>query len=357
MIKRENILIVTPDLRTLGGIQNHYLGLKKYWSLSIKYEVYGRRVNNSIPTFILFFFDIIKYLIKIIYYKTALVIVNPSFRKYPLFRDGLYIIIAKVLRRKVVTFIHGWDEQFALRIKNSPRVVNKVYGKSEFIYVLYSEFKNELKTMGIICPILLTTTKVEDGLIKDYSISSRKFNINTLLFLARVETEKGIMIAIKAFSIIKQTYPGLKFSVVGDGKMLETTKQYVKDNNITDVTFHGTLTGNDVAKQFISSDIYILPTYQEGMPTSVLEAMAFGLPVISRPVGGLNDFFENEIMGYLIESLEPEDYATKIIALIKQPERHAEISIYNHVYAKKRFLASNVIKQFENDIKQYVFSN
>lgn len=52
------------------------------------------------------------------------------------------------------------------------------------------------------------------------------------------------------------------------------------------------MTGKLLSEQFESGDIYILPTYFEGMATSVLEAMAFGLPIITTPTGGVKDFFK-----------------------------------------------------------------
>ena len=70
----------------------------------------------------------------------------------------------------------------------------------------------------------------------------------------------------------------------------------------------------------------------------LLEAMYFGLPVISRPVGGLCDFFENGKMGKLIESLDPQEYAKVIESYINNPLKNQEISIYNYNYAMKNLL-------------------
>lgn len=55
--------------------------------------------------------------------------------------------------------------------------------------------------------------------------------------------------------------------------------------------------GEDIVKAYERGDIYILLSYHEGMPTSVLEAMAFGLPIITRPVGGVVDFLSVEKWG------------------------------------------------------------
>lgn len=89
------------------------------------------------------------------------------------------------------------------------------------------------------------------------------------------------------------------------------------------------------------------------MPTSVLEAMAFGLPIISRPVGGLCDFFENGKMGELIVSHNPEEYANAVDKFLNNRTLAKEISRSNHKYTKKHFLASSVAKKIEDTLSGY----
>ncbi len=84
------------------------------------------------------------------------------------------------------------------------------------------------------------------------------------------------------------------------------------------------------------------------MPTSVLEAMAFGLPVITRPVGGLKDFFINGEHGFMTESKDPEIIAGLIEKIIPDKGLWKRISINVHEYAKERFMASMVAKRLED---------
>ena len=197
----------------------------------------------------------------------------------------------------------------------------------------------------------MTTTKVDDRMIKDFDINLRKGEINTLLFLSRVEIEKGIFITIDIFRILKKLHPDLKLRIVGDGCALNDVKNYVNNNKLSDVVFTGPLSGQALINEFVNADIYILPTFGEGMPTSVLESMAFGLPIVTRPIGGLADFFEDSVMGALIESLNPEDYVSAIEQLINAHEKCRETSYYNHHYAREHFLASNVARNLENYAK------
>ena len=117
--------------------------------------------------------------------------------------------------------------------------------------------------------------------------------------------------------------------------------------------FVGNITGKALAECYAKGDVYILPTRAEGMATSILEAMAFGLPIISAPVGGTVDFFENGINGYLIDGYASSDYANAVSKLIESPDVIKCMSEQNYNYAKKHFMASSVVIKIQDDIMQY----
>jgi glycosyltransferase involved in cell wall biosynthesis len=139
--------------------------------------------------------------------------------------------------------------------------------------------------------------------------------------------------------------------VAGNGSALKQAVEFAHKHEIQNVEFLGTLSGEDLISAFKESDIYILPTWGEGMPASVLEAMAFGLPVITRPVGGIVDFFETPQMGYLVGSKSVNDFYDAIFQLLSDKDRLAEISRYNHHYALRNFAASKVAGNVESVLR------
>lgn len=346
------ILIVCPSFEILGGVANHYKGLDPYWSSEIIYSFQGRRRNVSALFTIIP--DLIRYVFILLLHTPDVVILNPSLRYYQLFRDSLYVIIARLFRVDIVTFIHGWDDNVADKLITYPSFFTQTFGKSLFINVLYSGFRNKLLKAGIKTPILLSTTKVSNSLLDSFDVNLRTGKVNQLLFLARLEISKGILIVLDTYLKLKRKYPYLKLSVCGTGSALNEARQYVYDNNIADVLFHGNISGELLAKQLKESDVYLLPTtHGEGMATSVLEAMAFGMPVITRPVGGVCDFFVDGEMGYLLNSLDSDYYVQAVEKLINDSCLTRNISLRNHTYAIKHFLASEVTNRFENNIKKY----
>lgn len=338
------ILLNTPYLTLHGGVANHYKGLRPFWNEKIIYNQIGKRNEKSGNGVYWLPIDIIKFIIKIIFLCPDIVVLNPSLGKSAIKRDFIFLKIARFFGKKVTVFFHGFNIENVKDI-NIDYLKNNL-NKCKGIFVLAKEFADIIKSWGVTIPIHLTTTKVDDRLIDGFNIETKNYNTKNILFLARVEKEKGIYTALDAVKILQEKDKEINFRIAGTGSELEKAKQYAIDNNIT-ADFLGNISGDILINEFKTANVYILPTHGEGMPTSVLEAMAFGLPVISRPVGGLCDFFENEKMGELIESLNHEEYAQAIDKYLNNPTFAKETSVYNHKYSKKHFLASSVAKSIE----------
>lgn len=346
------ILINTPHLEILGGVANHYLGLYSYWTERVQYNQIGKKKATSKGIYSLPF-DVCKFIKKILFFKPDIILLNPSLGTTAIARDLIFLRIAKLFNKQVAVFFHGFNKDSIAHI--DIHNLTKQLNKCECIFVLANEFREIIRNWGVTIPIHLTTTKVDNKLIESFDINSRTGRLSNILYLARTTREKGLFITLGAFKEIQSRHPHLQLNIVGDGKDLEEAKNFCKTNALNNITFYGSLSGKDLVEQFQKADLYILPSYHEGMPTSVLEAMAFGLPIISRPVGGLCDFFINGTMGELIDSFNSEDFAKSIESLLqKSPQEIKEISLYNYNYATEHFLASSVAKKIENELKKYI---
>ncbi len=339
------ILINTPHLSKPGGVANHYKGLKEYWKQDVKYNYIGGR--KWAPGVLILPYDFLKFFFLCWHGNYHAIILNPSLGIKAIKRDAVFLSIAKFFGIKVIVFFHGWNKQVADDITLKPAKFIKKYQKSDAFIVLASSFKKQLQEWTFTQPIFLSTTKVDNKLLNGFTIAKKRKN-NTILFLARLEENKGIFIALSAFKLVLETHPNSTLLIAGTGSAFEEAQNMVKTENIPNVTFLGNITGFLLNETFSISTIYILPTtHGEGMPTSVLEAMAFGLPIISRPVGGLLDFFEENKMGFLIKSVNPQAYAAKIKYLLENEETRKIISKYNHQYAIEKFMASQVAFETE----------
>jgi glycosyltransferase involved in cell wall biosynthesis len=297
------------------------------------------------------FLDLVRFIYKCFTFKPEVVVLNPSLRKGAIQRDALYLRVSKLFNIPTIAFFHGWDEHQVQQISKKPAPFVEKFKRADAFLVLASAFKKQLMQWGIDKPIYLTTTKIDDSLIQDFDINNKVYG-NNLLFLARITKEKGIFTTLKVFKKVKEKFPQAQLIVAGDGRALDDAKKNVNNNSISGVNFPGFISGEKLIKVFRNSDLYLFPTeHGEGMPTSLLEAMAFGLPIISRPVGGMVDFFENDKMGYLLESTKAEDYVEKVIAMLENEDKLKKIGRYNHEFACDNFLASKVAEKLERIFK------
>jgi len=332
---------IIPALRALGNdIDVCKRGIKK-------------NRKNKIIIIIEQFIDYLVFIKKLLTNKYDLIFINTSLSKYNCTRDGLFIIISKLFNKKILLFIHGFQEKC---LQN--KILLKGYFFSDAIIVLANEFKIKLEYAGYKKNIEVLFNPVNQEILDYSSLDSLEERKNrepkNILFLSRIEEEKGIMIAIKAFNVLIPKYPNIQLFIAGNGTMLEFAKNYVINNKIKNVHFLGFINGKNKIELLKKSDIFLFPTYYyEGLPISILEAITFGLPVITRPVGGIKDFFKNEEMGYLIESKSPQDFANAIELLIKSKNLY-NINDNNFKFAKQNFQPAQIAKKLNKFMKEII---
>jgi glycosyltransferase involved in cell wall biosynthesis len=104
---------------------------------------------------------------------------------------------------------------------------------------------------------------------------------------------------------------------------------------------------------FKRADVFVLPTYAEGTPISMLEAMAAGLPVVSTPVGGIPDVVEDGVEGFIVKPGDVEALADRLARLINDPERRRRMG--RRAQDKVRpFNWDVVLPQLEREIRQAI---
>lgn len=347
------ILINTPNYKdpASGGVASYYYGMLGYWNEDVRYNVIGRRKGLSGAIWLPL--DIIKFVILTLLWQPDIVLINPSLFKNAMRRDFAFLRVAKYLGKPVAVLIHGFDLGVAKRIDHD--WVKKNLNKASLVMVLANQFRQILEKWGVVTPIELITTKVEDRMLDGFSIECRNGGVDNILFLSRMVKEKGVYETIKTYKLLKDKYPKLQLTMVGGGPELENLKTYVENNRIKDVVFTGPLSGAERLKAYRDANVFFFFSYYgEGMPTVVLEAMAFGLPIMTRKVGGLADFFEDEKMGRITDSMEPEIYAKMVEPYILDEEMTRIVSKYNHQYALDHFMATKVGERIETLIKKFI---
>jgi len=138
-------------------------------------------------------------------------------------------------------------------------------------------------------------------------------------FTGRIVKRKGLDILINAFAKNTELTFSSRLLIVGTGPDEQRVKEMVSDFGIGDkVRFLGH--SSEVTRYYQASDIFVLPSYAEGMPNSLLEAMACGLPVIASRIGGVVDVVEDGRSGILFEPGDVTGLSSAMIKLLKDVE-------------------------------------
>jgi glycosyltransferase involved in cell wall biosynthesis len=146
----------------------------------------------------------------------------------------------------------------------------------------------------------------------------------TVLFLGLLGQRKGIYDLLAAFARARKQNLTLKLVVGGNGE-IEEARRLARQLDVEDgVTFLGWIDEATRRDMLTLADIFVLPSYNEGLPMSVLEAMAFGLPVIATPVGGIPELITDGHDGRIIAPGDVVALERELLDLANSPElRHA----------------------------------
>jgi glycosyltransferase involved in cell wall biosynthesis len=182
----------------------------------------------------------------------------------------------------------------------------------------------------------------------DGPVDADKGEVFVILFLTRIEKYKGIYETFEIFDRLTLRNLNIELHIAGDGSEMDTIKSLVCVKNNSKIKILGYLSGDEKINAYKNSSVYLFPSYSEGMPNSVLEAMACGLPIICTNVGALEDFFENEKMGFIHPMpINIESFENSILTLYYERELLNTMASFNNHYAKDHFLASRSIQKLE----------
>ena len=346
------VLLTVPRYKTGRGVANYYRILRPYLDPGKDYFEVGARAGQAglLDSLRRLMGDYWHFRKRLSENDFHLVHLNPSLVPKSLLRESVFLVIALAHGLKVVVFFRGWDpEFFDLIQRRFSWLFKALFGRVDAFIVLAQEFRSKLIGAGIHAPIFVMTTAVDDGTISNASVTRQKGDLVRILCLSRLESGKGLLESIEAFAHLKRDHSKVALSIAGDGSQRKAAEILVRKLQLTDVTFLGHVQGSEKQKAFLDSDVYLFPTtHGEGMPTSVLEAMAYGLPVVTRPVGGLKDFFIDGEMGYMTESQDPVVFATLLSRVVSDAQLLSRMGAFNRAYAAEHFTASKVAKNLDD---------
>jgi glycosyltransferase involved in cell wall biosynthesis len=172
-----------------------------------------------------------------------------------------------------------------------------------------------------------------------------------IAYVGRLVREKGVMDLLEAMAVVKQRMPHARLIVVGDtlesdrgkGIQKEIRALLTKHQLAGSVTFLGFR--SDVAALLHLADLFVLPSYREGMPLTILEAMAAGKPVVTTNVRGCREEVVNGLTGIVVAPRDPRGLSEAILSLLVTPERAEAMGLAGRARVEKAFDQRRVLDE------------
>ena len=163
-----------------------------------------------------------------------------------------------------------------------------------------------------------------------------------LAFVGRLIENKGPHFFLQAAPAVIRAHPEAEFVFIGDGPMRRELAAKARRLGLQrNVRFEGLQ--HDVASRLRASDVYVRPSLTEGMPLTVLEAMACGLPVVATPVGGTAEIVYDGVNGLLVPPGDVPALASALIRLADRPKLRARLGAKGRALVRRSYSWQRVV--------------
>ncbi|MFD1342727.1 glycosyltransferase family 4 protein [Litorisediminicola beolgyonensis] len=143
-----------------------------------------------------------------------------------------------------------------------------------------------------------------------------------LLFVGRLAGVKGVPLLVDAVRRLASDHPDVQLDLIGDGPDRAALEAKVTNAGLSDrIRFLGYRNQEAVADALVETDLFVLPSFAEGVPVVLMEAMAAGVPVVTTRIAGVPELVEDGETGLLVPAGNPEALTSAIATLITDPDR------------------------------------
>lgn len=343
--KNINVLMIGSDISVQGGMSTVINFYKEFGVFKDKVYYLAAHKRGSVIFRIKYFLQFLIKFFNLLFFEKSLKIVHVhTSYKGSFFRKAVIICLAKLCGKKVIFHLHG--SKFNEFYEDTPGFIKKfisfILNISDLILVLSKQWKIDIaaKCSNKNIEILYNPALVRDKVDKN---NSEEINV---LFMGLMGERKGVFDIIEAAKYIQN--PNIKIYLYGDGEV-EKVKSLVNENYLQDkILIGGWISGDKIDKAYKKANIYILPSYNEGLPMSILEAMSYGIPVISTVIGGIPDAVTDNVNGFLIQPGDYKALAKKINILADNENLRQEMGSQGHRIAKEKFDISVIASEIRN---------
>lgn len=251
----------------------------------------------------------------------------------------LPMLVAKFLRKKVVWTLPSSviREGISVYVKNMCfRLSTRIVVYSDSLITAWGIEKYRAKILvGHEHFLDFNKFKIE------HEITKRELLVG---YIGRLDAEKGILNFVETIPKILQKSTDFGFLICGDGSLENKIEEYLLKNSLREtVKFLGWVSHDKIITYLNQLKILVVPSYTEGLPNIILEAMACGTPILAMPVGVIPKIIKDGETGFLLERNDSTQIAERLLEIFNRPELLAEVSEKARAYVRTEFNKEAVV--------------
>jgi glycosyltransferase involved in cell wall biosynthesis len=355
-LSRRKIVLFGPSLDAISGVSTHVRMLfasdlpRNFELLHFQVGSEGRRENalQKATRFVLSPFHLALFLLRT---GAEAVHINASLDQKAYWRDLVYSIVARLLGRRVVNQIHGGP------------MPQDFFGGNAFLTWVLRRFLVSSDVVTVLSSAELTAYRAFDARIKVHLVPNaidpagladrmRPYNTDgplKLVYVGRLVRTKGLFEIIEALAELKRTGREFGLRIAGEGPDRYELMAASRKSGLDDrVRFLGSVLGAEKYRLWLDSDVFVLPSYVEGLPYSLLEAMAAGCVPITTPLAAIPDVVQHGEHGLFVPVKDPRAVASSVAAL--DDDRESLVRMARA--ARRRVLGRYTAERLADDFRE-----
>ncbi|OPX94112.1 MAG: Alpha-D-kanosaminyltransferase [Syntrophorhabdus sp. PtaB.Bin027] len=271
------------------------------------------------------------------------------------------IIFSKLLGKKIIYISAGSlkkrnDDNEIIRIIENSILKRINYQLSDKICLYSTRMADATFLLKYKSKIFISQEHIID---REKLFISNPINRRNLIvgYVGRFSSEKGIINLVESIKLINDIEKDVHFLIIGEGPLKPYIEEFSKNNHLIDVLeIHEWVDHDKLNYYYNQFKILVIPSYTEGLPNVMLEAIFSGTPVLATPVGSIPDYIQNNLTGFLLPDNSKESIATNILSVLHNPnlEKITE-NAYNSI--KEKFILEDNIKQYAKVIDDLLVGN
>jgi glycosyltransferase involved in cell wall biosynthesis len=268
----------------------------------------------------------------------------------------LPMVAAKLLKKKVILLSAGSSFQCSkskdANLSKPIKLLEHMNRSLSNQNILYS--KNIIKEWKLEKYAHKTSVAHEHFLNLDKFRIDNKFSerYNLVGYIGALSEEKGILEFVESVPKILKEKGEIEFLIGGGGRLRGVIERYLSDRSLKcKVELAGWISHDEVPGYLNQLKLLVLPSYTEGLPNIMLEAMACGTPVLASPVGAIPDFIKDGETGFLMEDNSPECIAANVIRALENPDLQS-IAKRSRTLVENEFTFDKAVERWEKILEE-----